>query len=206
MGKSPEELRQEIERTRQDLSQDVDALSEKVSPGRVVGRKVERARGAVTSVKERVMGSAAGGVSTVSDQAGSLGDTVGSTVGDAVTGAPQAVKERTAGNPLAAGVIAFGIGWLVSSLLPATQTEERVASKAQEAAQPVVEKAGEIAKEAAADLKDNLQQPAQEAVQQVKQSATEAATTVKDEGAAATSSVAADAKDSADSVRQASQT
>ena len=35
--------------------------------------------------------------------------------------APTAVKQKAQGNPLAAGVIAFGIGMLVSSLIPSTR-------------------------------------------------------------------------------------
>ena len=38
---SPEEIQQDIERTRERLSGDVDRLSEKVSPGKVVGRQVD---------------------------------------------------------------------------------------------------------------------------------------------------------------------
>ena len=43
MGKGPDEIRAEIEATREALSADVDNLTEKVSPARVVERKVEGA-------------------------------------------------------------------------------------------------------------------------------------------------------------------
>ena len=52
----PEVIRRDIEATRADLSRDVDALTEKVSPARVVERRVDRAKGAAGTVKEKVMG------------------------------------------------------------------------------------------------------------------------------------------------------
>ena len=54
----PEVIRRQIEDTRRELSYDVDALNEKVNPARVVDRRVTAAKGRITSVKERVMGSA----------------------------------------------------------------------------------------------------------------------------------------------------
>ena len=42
----PEVIRRDIEATRADLSRDVDALTEKVSPARVVERRVDRAKSA----------------------------------------------------------------------------------------------------------------------------------------------------------------
>ena len=48
------------------------------------------------------------------------------------------IRQKSEGNPLAAGLIAFGVGWLASSLIPATRREQQVASQ-------VKEKAGEHA-------------------------------------------------------------
>ena len=53
----PDQIRREIEQTQAQLSADVDRLSEKVNPTRVVERRVERAKDAVTSVKDKIMGS-----------------------------------------------------------------------------------------------------------------------------------------------------
>ena len=41
--------------------------------------------------------------------------------------AATAARRQTQGNPLAAGLIAFGVGWLVSSLLPDSQKERELA-------------------------------------------------------------------------------
>ena len=56
-SQDPEQIRQEIERTQAALSQDVDALTEKVTPGKIVERRVDKARDAATRLKEKVMGS-----------------------------------------------------------------------------------------------------------------------------------------------------
>ncbi len=57
MGQTPDEIRAEIERTRAELTSDVDLLAEKVSPARVVERKVEATKSSLTGIREKVMGS-----------------------------------------------------------------------------------------------------------------------------------------------------
>jgi cell division septum initiation protein DivIVA len=202
MAEDPEELKRTIEQTRRNVGRDVDALTDKVSPSRVVGRRVERARGGVHRLKEQVMGSA----ESVSDTAGSAASTVqdaGHKVGDAVGSAPGMARARTRGTPLAAGLIAFAAGWVVAAALPASMQERELAEatkdKAMEAAGPVKEQAAQVAQE----VKDHLQEPAQQAVDNVKQSASQAATDVADEGRSAAQQVADGAKDSVDNVREA---
>jgi hypothetical protein len=181
---SPEEIQQQIERTRSSLSTDVDRLSEKVSPKRVVERHVDGIRNSARTMKDKVMGvsdSAAHGVGGTAQSVGSTASSTVSSVGDAVTGAastvgeaaaqaPQQLRTQTQGNPLAAGVIAFGVGWLLSSLVPASQREQQLA-------QQVEAKAGDLAqpaKEAAQEVASNLREPTQQAVDQVKSTATDA--------------------------------
>jgi len=206
MAEDPEELKRNIEQTRREVGRDVDALTEKVSPGRVVGRRVERARAGVHRLKEHVMGSADSVGGSVTDTAGSALSTVqdaGSKVGGAVGSAPDAALARTRGTPLAAGLIAFAAGWVVAAAIPASTRERDMAQaskdKAMEAAGPVKEEAAQVVQE----VKDNLREPAQESVDNVKQSASEAATDVAAEGRSAAQQVADGAKDSADNVRQA---
>jgi len=55
----PEQIRDDIEQTQRDLSANVDALTAKLSPQRIVHDKVQRARTAMGSVKQRVTGGAA---------------------------------------------------------------------------------------------------------------------------------------------------
>jgi hypothetical protein len=163
---NPEQIQRDIERTRANLSTDVDRLTEKVSPGRVVGRRVDRVKGGATSLKDRVMGA----TPSTDGIKGSLGDAT-STVTDAAGNAPAAVRRQTQGNPLAAGLVAFGVGVIAASLLPATQQEQQLATKAQDRAGDLAEPAKAKAKE----LADDLREPVQNSVQEIKSTVTDAA-------------------------------
>jgi uncharacterized protein YjbJ (UPF0337 family) len=197
----PEVIRRDIEATRADLTRDVDALHEKVSPARVVERRVDRAKGAVGSVKDKIMGSSDNSY----DQA-SMGDAAGkasslaSSVGDTATSAPSVARQKTQGNPLAAGLIAFGVGWLASSLIPASQQEQQAASAVKDKASEHSDTLTAPLKEAASNAKDNLQGAAEDAVQSVKSTATDAAATVKDEASSAKDDVAGQARSSKDEI------
>ena len=162
----PGAIQGDIERTRRELGSDVDALTEKVTPSKVVHRQTTRARNALSSAKERVFGAV-----------GDMQDTVGGAVSDA----PHKVAEKAKGNPLAAGLIAFGVGWLAASLIPASQKEKELTSTLQEKAEPLVGEAKDAAKQVAEDLRE----PAMDAMDSVKQSAGEAVDSVKAEGSSA---------------------
>jgi hypothetical protein len=217
----PDQIRREIERTQANLSNDVDALTEKVTPSRIVERRVDRAKGAAGRLKDKVMGSDYGptgrtGAHSVQGIAGSVGETASSTASTisdtasdaaataatAVQEAPQAVRRQTQGNPLAAGLIAFGAGWLISSLLPASRREQELAEQAKNKATELGQPLADAAKQAATEMKDNLQEPAQQAVESVKSTATDAGRTVADEGRYAAQDVRASTQDAAGTVRQ----
>jgi gas vesicle protein len=211
----PDVIRRQIEDTRANLSYDVDALNEKVNPTRVVDRRVGRAKSTVTGLKDRVfgaahergsqMGNATSNVTgTAQDYAHSAAGSVqsaASTAADAVQQAPQTIQRQAQGNPLAAGLIAFGVGWLVSSLLPTSEKEKQLASQAESAvrehSQPLVEQAKNVAQE----IGDNLKPAAQDAVQSVKETAQEGVQTVKQEGQSAAQDVQGQAQQSKDTVQ-----
>jgi cell division septum initiation protein DivIVA len=209
MTSDPDQIRDSIEQTQQSLSADVDALTEKVSPPRIVERRVQRTRSAMTSMKDRIMGSAQQHTSslggTVSSSASSAKDTVAATASSAADmagSAPEMARQRTRGNPLAAGLIAFGAGWLIASLLPATEAEQQVASQvkdlAAEKGRPVAQQLGEAGQEAAQDLRESAQQRAQS----VRETAVGAASTVKDEAQSHASDVAGHAQEARDRVTE----
>jgi hypothetical protein len=181
----PDEIRAEIERTRAGLSDDVNALADSVNPAHVAGRQVDKVKGAVFGVKDKVMGG--------TDSSGS--ESKLSSAQSAVSGAPAQLGAQARGNPLAAGLIAFGVGALVSSLLPASAAERQAATKVKEAATPVLS-------DAAKEVSGNLKEPAQQAVEAVKGTATDAASTVKDEGTSAAADVKGQAQDAKDTVAQ----
>jgi F0F1-type ATP synthase membrane subunit b/b' len=189
MVNDPEQIRREIEHTRSELSDNVNALGDKVNPGSIAKRQVSRVRGAATSVKDAVMGSAADAADT--------GHQVASTVNDAVSHAPNAVARKAQGSPIAAGLIAFGAGLLISSLIPSSQKEQDAVSTLQDNLEPLKEKATEAAKDVAAQLKE----PAQEAAESVKATAAEGAENVRAEGVAAKDEVQGQVADSKSTVQ-----
>src|SRR3954466_12728977 len=211
----PDVIRRQIEDTRRELSYDVDALNEKVNPARVVDRRVSAAKGRMTSLKDRVMGTAQNTTSStqgaVSNAAGSVqnaassaADTVSnaaSSAASAVQQAPDTVIRQTQGNPLAAGLIAFGAGWLISSLLPATEKEKQLAQQAETVVRENKDALLEPAKQAAQEMGEQLKPAAQQAVGEVKATAQDAAQTVKEEGQMAAQDVQGQAKQSKETVK-----
>jgi len=183
---NPDDLRRDIERTRVELGQDVDALADKVTPSKIAERQTRKVRRAMTSVKDRVMGVA-------SDVTESTHDAI-EHAGDALADAPQKVVSGTRGNPIAVGLIAFGVGWLAASLIPASNVERRAADQAKDAAAPLLDEVKDVAAETA----DHLREPAKNAVDAVKDRATEAVDTVREEGAAAADDVQTEAKHAAE--------
>jgi gas vesicle protein len=216
----PDVIRRQIEDTRRELSYDVDALNEKVNPARVVDRRVSAAKGRMTSLKDRVMGTAQNTTSStqgaVSNAAGSVqnaassaADTVqsaASSAASAVQQAPDTVIRQAQGNPLAAGLIAFGVGWLVSSLLPASEKETQLAQQAESALREHKDALLEPAKQAAQEIGDQLKPAAQQAVEEVRSTAQDAAQTVKEEGRAAAQDVQGQAQQSKETVQSRSGT
>jgi hypothetical protein len=210
----PDEIRADIERTRATLSDDVDDLAESVKPKSVAQRQVDKVKDAAGSLKDRVMGSdeddysgstvgdkAYAAKDAVADKAYAARDTMSekaSDAADAVRGAPTTLKRKAQGNPLAAGVIAFGLGMLVSSLIPSSERERQAVSQLQENLEPVKEKATEVAR----DMGEGLKPAAQEAAESVKTTAQEGVESVKQEGQSAAQDVKGQAQDSKETVRQ----
>jgi hypothetical protein len=214
MSTDPDQIRSEIDQTQRELSADVDALTEKISPQRIVERRVRRTRTAMTNVKDSIMGStsdayhttgsASGVGESVSARASAARDTVAGTASsavDTVRSAPDMARRGARGNPLAAGLIAFGAGWLLSAMLPASEPEQQVASQvkdfATEQGRPVAEQLGQAGQQAAQELKESAQQRAEV----VRETAADAASTVTGEAQSAASDVADQAQQAAGQVR-----
>jgi len=201
MSSNPEQIKAEIEATRAELSRDVDTLAQTVSPANVAARQKQKVSSAVTGVKDRASTAVFGAKGTVMGKADQVQSASGNAVqstGEAISSAPQLARQGAQGNPLAAGMIALGVGWLAGSLLPATRAERQAAGTLKEKAAPLVQEVSELAKETA----QGLQEPAKEAVEQIKSAGTDAIATVKDEGTTTAADVAGTAKQSAQNVRQ----
>ncbi len=186
MSDSPDQIRANIERTRQELGGDVDALADKVSPSKIVGRQTDKVKGALGSVRERVMGAA--------DDVGSSVSGAGSGIAGQVGDAKDRMVAKAEGNPLAVGLIAFGAGLLLASLIPSSSQEKQVAANVKDQAQPLVDEMSGAARE----MGEHLREPAQEAAAAVKGAAEESVETVKAEA----QSAAADVKHQAEQARE----
>jgi ElaB/YqjD/DUF883 family membrane-anchored ribosome-binding protein len=161
MDQSATELRIEIEETRTNLGETLEALGDRVSPSRVVERRKNRIVRGLADTRDRIMGTGAAVTHGIADKAG---DTA-----ESLQHAPGAVRERSAGNPLVAGGVAFGVGVLVAAALPPTQKERELAETLVDQAAPLKEQATEAVREMAG----HLEAPAREAAEEVKQAASE---------------------------------
>jgi ElaB/YqjD/DUF883 family membrane-anchored ribosome-binding protein len=186
MGQSPEELKQEIESTRSDLGETLDAIGDRVSPGRVIERRTNRVRLAVGGLRDRVMG-------FVDDTTSSANDRIGSTV-DTIREAPSAGRATTQGHPMVAGALAFGVGFLIAAVVPRTQAEEQAATQLADRVEPLKQELSEAGHEVAQSLSD----PAREAAHELKDTAKAGVQEVASQVQGATASTKEAARDAAE--------
>jgi gas vesicle protein len=205
MAEEPNRIRDEIESTRSDLARNVDLLADKTIPTRVAQRRWAGVKEKVRGVSDRVMGAPSSGSQTFRDSAGpaqTVRDTarsaaysvqsaasqtgdkaseVAGNVTDTVRQAPQAVTRKTQGNPVAAGVIAFGVGLLAASVIPATEAEKRAGAHLKDNAGDLIEPVRQPLSESAQQLKQDLSGSLRNATDQVKETARNAAQTTAEE-------------------------
>ncbi|SCG71083.1 DUF3618 domain-containing protein [Micromonospora inositola] len=215
MSNDPNRIRSEIENTRSELSSDVDALTDKVNPRRIAGERVGQARGAFARAKEKVMGAPMDGQSAgqrMSHTAGSARQ-MGSQAGERMSHAAGSVREearslgqqsreQAQGNPLAAGLIAFGAGLLVSSLMPPSRPERQWAGQARGMVTEHSAGLREQASEVGHQLRDNLREPAQQAARSVGSTAAQGASAVREQGRSATHQLQEQGHQAADDIRR----
>jgi hypothetical protein len=200
---NPDQLAMQVDQTRNSLSKDVARLNDRVSPARAVGTRTDKIKDSAGKVKDRLMGAKDRamdqGPGVAKDKAGSA---VGS-VHDATNAAAgklgavtntAALKEQTQGNPVAAGLVAFGVGWLLSSLVPVSQAEQAAAATVEDNADTLVAPL----KESAQQVAGNLQEPLQNSAEALRQTTTDAVNRTTEHAKSATQDVkqqAAGAKD-----------
>ena len=201
MAEEPDRLKREIENTRASLTRDVDLLAEKTNPRQVAKRRWTAVKERVMGTTEDTAYAAREQAHRVGDKASDLTSAAGqkasdlsgaagqkasdlsdaasekaSAAADAVRQAPQTVARQTQGNPIAAGIIAFGVGMLTASLMPVTEAERRAGQQLKEHSGDLTDKV----KDVASDLKEELGGTVQEAAGQVRETAKDAAQTTKE--------------------------
>jgi gas vesicle protein len=173
VGQDPEVIREEIERTRAEMTQTVDALGYKAD---VKSRAKENVQDKVDSVKERITGVAHSVTGTVSDTSSSMAGTVSDRTPDG-----QQVKQKgkqavsvAQGNPLGLAIGSAAIGFLAGMIIPETQKEhevlgemaDTVKDQVRDTASEAVDRGKQVAQEVAEQTKETAKESTQQAAQE----------------------------------------
>ena len=178
MAQTTSELTRQLDEQRSTLGYHLDELGDKVSPRRMAERRKYAMRDRVTSIKDRVMGTATAGTGRASEMKDEAMD--------AARRAPEAARHQVEGNPLAAGLLAFAAGLVVAAVLPETEKERELAPSVQPHLESAASEVGALAQ----DSTEALKPAAREAAEHMKQQAQQSGEAVKE-----------DAKETAQSVR-----
>lgn len=183
MGTTEDQLRREAEWQRARMGDTLDAIGDRLSPERMMERRKAAVSQRFRSVKESVMGSPGYREpvterlrSQASSAVRSAGETVQS-AGERIQHAPQAAADQARGNPIAAGIVAFGAGALLATVLPKSQTEQRLVSEAK----PQLQSAAEELKDAGRDVAGGAKEHAKDAIDEVKSAGSDATANVRDQ-------------------------
>src|SRR3954452_19301531 len=188
MGEDPDRIRREIEQTRAEMGETVDALGYKTDvKARAkdsIQDKKESVMGVAQSAKDRLVGAGESAKNSVVGAGQTVGDKTPDT--DQVKYQARRAKSVAQENPLGLAVGSLAVGFLAGMLIPSTRIEdeklgsmsdevidrvketgqealERGKQVAQEAAQSAQETAKESGQQHAEDLKSTAQDHAQEA-------------------------------------------
>ncbi len=203
MGQRPEELKSDIAQRREQMGDTLDAIGDRVSPGQIAGRQKALMRRRMTGWRYSIMGEPDRGAygyaspsSSTSDDGPGLTDRIQERA-QSVTDAPEAARRQAQGNPMAAGLVAFGAGLLIATVLPESETEQQAVQQVQPRLEQAASQAGEIGQQVA----ETAKQSAQEHGQELKGSVTDAAQQVKEEASGAAQEVKEHAQGAAQDVK-----
>lgn len=207
MAQDTDQLRARLDEQRAGISGTVEQIENRIMPGRIMARRRDRVRRTLTDWKDAVLGndepqyawdtfgtsqyaasqygSPQNGHDGVAQRAGDAASSVVQSARDGVNGAPDMMRRQARGNPMAAGAIALGAGWLIGSLMPKSEQEQIVARRIE----PALANAASMVKEEGQALAGDLQEPVRDAIDHVKQAGTDAATELKDDALEAAGTV-----------------
>jgi gas vesicle protein len=167
VGQDPGEIRQDIERTREEMGDTVEALSYKAD------------------VKTRAKDSISERVDSVKSSVGLAGSKVSDATpsGDDVKQGARRAKGIAEENPLGLAIGALAVGFVAGLAVPATRVEDerlgpvadQVKDQAKETGQEALERGKELARQTAQSAKETAQQAGQEHAEQLKESASQGA-------------------------------
>src|ERR1700742_4284049 len=161
MGEDPDRIRLEIEQTREQMGDTVDALSYKADVK-------ERAKDSLRDRKEAVVGA----TQSVKDRIVGAGQSVNDATPDGQQVKQQARRAKSIAqdNPLGLAVGAVAVGFLAGMLVPSTRVEDEklgqlsddVIDRAKETGQEALERGKQVAQDAAEAAKESGSEHAQE--------------------------------------------
>lgn len=170
MGEDPDRIRREIEQTRAEMGETVDALGYKTDVK-------ARAKDSIQDKKESVMGVA----SSAKERLVGAGQTVGDKTPDSeqVKGQAKKAVSVAQSNPLGLAVGAVAVGFLAGMLVPATRVEDEklgqisddVIDRAKETGQEALERGKQVAQEAAQSAQETAKESGQQHAEELKGSA-----------------------------------
>jgi gas vesicle protein len=174
MGQDPDAIRQDIEDTRAEMSETVEAVGYKAD---VPSRAKEAVSEKVDNVKAKVSGTATRAKEAVAGTASRAGDATPS------RGEVKQQGRRVAGlareNPLGLAIGAAAIGFLAGLAVPSTRVEDerlgpvadQVKDKVKETGQEALDRGKQVAQEVASSAADTAKQTTQEHGQELAESA-----------------------------------
>ena len=176
MGEDPDRIRQEIEKTRADMSETVDALGYKADVK-------TRAKESLVEKKESAKESVVGATQTVKDKLVGAKESASDATPDADQVKHQArrAKGLAQENPLGLAIGSIAVGFVAGLLIPATRVEDEklgqvsdeVVDRVKQTGEEALERGKEVAQEAAQSAKETAQQSGQEHAEELKSSAQE---------------------------------
>ena len=187
MGEDPDRIRREIEQTRAEMSETVDALSYKADVKSRAKESVQEKRdsakesvvGATQTVKEKLVGAK----DSVSETAGGATSRVGDATPDREQVKHQARRAKGVAqeNPIGLAIGSIAVGFIAGMLVPATRVEDeklgeisdQVVDKAKETGQEALEHGKQVAQETAQSAQETFRDSAQQHGDEVKQTAQE---------------------------------
>jgi hypothetical protein len=190
MGQDPDAIRQDIEQTRAEMSETVEAIGYKADvPSRAkdaVSDKVESVKSAVGDTATRAREAVVGTTSRVGDATPSRGEVEQKT---------RQVVGMAKENPLGLAIGAAAIGFLAGLVVPSTRVEDErlgpvadtVKDKVKETGQEALDRGRQVAQEVASTAADTARQSAQEHGQELADSARQSAQDVKSQASSSSS-------------------
>jgi hypothetical protein len=196
VGTTEDQLRRAAEIDRARMGNTLEAIGDRLSPERVVERRKAAVGQGFRRMREAVMGSpdyqepVTQRLRERAEDTASSATEMARTAATKVQRAPEMLAEQASGNPLAAGLVAFGVGLLVATAFPKTQTEQRVV----DAARPQLDIAKEELRDAGRELAAGAKDEAKSAAHEVGEAGKEAVADVADEAKSSARTLADEAR------------